>query len=76
MAKDAPLWFMFSTLTWSSWQRHRPRLTHWETIGVGLVEKGVPCVSEAVPAGAALSGGGFGVLAEKVDGTIPHGMRS
>ena len=41
MAKDAPLWFLLSILTCSSWQRHRPRFTHWETIGVGWVGKGV-----------------------------------
>ena len=39
---ETPLGFLFSILTCSStWQRHRPRFTHWETIGVGWIWKGV-----------------------------------
>ena len=34
VAKDAPLWFLFSILICSSWLRHRLRFAHWETIGV------------------------------------------
>ena len=36
-----PLWFLLSILTRSSWQRHRSRFTHWETVGIGWVGKGV-----------------------------------
>ena len=36
-----PLWLLFSIFTCSSWQRHPPRFTHLETIGVGWVGKGV-----------------------------------
>ena len=38
-----PLWFVFSILTCSSWQRNRAHFTHWETIGVAWVGNGVWC---------------------------------